>query len=157
MAHDRPPDRHALALAARELPGLALEQLLDAQDLGGLLHPLGDLGLGELPHLEPEGHVVVHAHVRIERIVLEHHRDVPVLGRQVVHDPVAYGDLAGRDLLETRDHAEGGGLAAAGRAHEDHELLVADREVHVLDRVHLVVLLVEVLEDYLCHWSLPLK
>ena len=39
-AHDGAAHGHALALAAGELLGLAVEQRLDAQDLGGLVDPL---------------------------------------------------------------------------------------------------------------------
>ncbi len=151
VPHDGAAHGDALALAARELARLALEQLLDAEYLGGVLDALLDLRLGKLPHLEAEGHVVVHAHVRVQSVVLEHHGDVAVLGRQIVDDPVADGDLAGGDLLETCDHAERRGLAAARRPDEDHELLVADRQVDVLDGVHLVVLLVELPQHDLRH------
>ena len=154
MAHDRAADRDALPLAAGELARLALEQLLDAQDLGGFADPLGDLGLGELPHLEPEGHVVVDRHVRVQRVVLEHHRDVPVLRRQIVDVPVADGDLAGGDLLEPGDHSQGGRLAAPGWADQHDEFLVSDVEVHVLDGMDLVVLLVQVLHHHLGHGRL---
>ena len=40
VAHDRAADRDALALAARELRGLAVEQRLDLQHLGRPLHAL---------------------------------------------------------------------------------------------------------------------
>ena len=40
---------------------------------------------------------------------------------------------AARDLLEPREHAQRGGLAAAGRADEDHELAVVHVEVEVGD------------------------
>ncbi len=39
MAHDRAAERDALALAARQLARLAVEQLLDAEDLGRLVAP----------------------------------------------------------------------------------------------------------------------
>ena len=51
MADDRPAQGDALALAAGKLTRLALEQFVDAEDLGGLLHAPGDLRLVELPHL----------------------------------------------------------------------------------------------------------
>src|SRR5207244_1331308 len=56
-----------------------------------------------------------------------------------------------------RHHAQGGRLAAAGWADEDDELLVADVEVHVLDGVHLVVLLVEIFQQHLSHAMSPLN
>ena len=43
VAHQRPADRHALALAAGELVGTAVEQMLDLQHGGGLGDPLLDL------------------------------------------------------------------------------------------------------------------
>ena len=33
LAHDRAPERDALALTARELPGLAIEEALEVEDL----------------------------------------------------------------------------------------------------------------------------
>ena len=93
MAHDGAAERHALALAAGELARLALEEFADAEDVGRLLDALADLGPGEFAHLEAEGHVVVHAHVRVERVVLEHHGDVAVHGRQVV-DHLAVDEMS---------------------------------------------------------------
>ena len=154
MADDGASDRDALALAARELARLALEQLLDAEDLGRLVDAFGDLGLGELAHLEPERHVVVHGHVRVQRVVLEHHRDVAVLRGQIVDHPLADRDLPGGDLLQAGDHAERGRLAASRRPDEDDELLVADVQVDVLDGVDFVVLLVQIFHEDLRHRDL---
>ena len=70
--------------------------------------------------------------MRIERVVLEDHRDVAVLRLDVVHQLVADPQLTARDLLQTGDHAQGGGLTAAGGADEHDELLVGDLEVELL-------------------------
>ena len=56
--------------------------------------------------------------------------------------------------FETRHHPQRRCLAAAGRPDEDDEFLVANPEVHVLDRVDLVELLVQALYMDLCHRSL---
>jgi hypothetical protein len=72
-----------------------------------------------------------HRHVRVERVVLEHHGDVAVLGRHVVDHAVADGDLAAGDLLEPGDHAQQRGLAAARRADQHDELAVLDVEADV--------------------------
>ena len=74
-------------------------------------------------------------HVRIERVVLEHHRDVAVARRHVVDDVAADPDLAAGDLLQPGDHAQRGGLAAAGRADQHDELLVGDLEVDAVHRL----------------------
>ena len=71
--------------------------------------------------------------MRIQRVVLEDHRDVTILRGDLVHDPVTDPDSSLADLLEPGDHAERRGLAAAGRADEDHELALADRELELID------------------------
>jgi len=74
--------------------------------------------------------------VRVERVVLEDHGDVAVLGQDVVHDFAVDGDGAAGDFLEARDHPQGGGFAAAGGADEDHEFAVADFQVDAMDNLH---------------------
>ena len=59
VAHDRTTERDALALSTRQHAGLAVEMILDVEDIGGVVDPLGDLRLVEFPHLQAEGHVVV--------------------------------------------------------------------------------------------------
>jgi hypothetical protein len=51
--------------------------------------------------------------VRVERVVLEDHRDVAVFRREVVHDLVADFDRSVAYLLEARDHPQRRRLAAA--------------------------------------------
>ncbi len=127
MAHDGAAHGHPLALAAGERLGLARSssssrpRIRDASCTRSSISALGDL-----LELEAEGHVVEHAHVRVQRVVLEDHGDVAVLGRHVVDDPVADAQLALGDRLEAGDHAQRRGLAAARRADEHHELPVGD-------------------------------
>ena len=70
--------------------------------------------------------------MRIEGVGLEDHRDVAVLGLDVVDHATVNLEGAGGDVLEAGDHAQRRGLAAAGRADEDDELLVSDLKVEVL-------------------------
>ena len=124
LADDRPPHGHALPLATRQRLGLALEELVQTEDVRGLADAPIDLGLRQLAQLQTERHVVVDRHVRVQRVVLEHHRDVPLLGRNAVHDLLADPDRPARDRLQTGDHAQRGRLPAAGRADQDDELAV---------------------------------
>ena len=78
---------------------------------------------------------VAHRHVRVERVVLEHHRDVAVLGRHVVDDAPADLDLAAGDRLEPGDHAQQRRLAAARRTDQHAELAVGDLDVDAADDV----------------------
>ena len=121
-----------------------------------LAHAPVDLVLVHLAQLQPEGEVVVDGHVRVERVVLEDHRDVAVLRLHVVHDLVADAQRALADVLEPRHHPQGGRLAAAGRADEDHELAVLDGEVEVGHCAGAVrVDLGDVLERDLSHGEAP--
>ena len=131
ITDDGAAQRDALTLTTGQSLRLAVEVRLDGQDLGGLANQLVDLILRLLAQLEAERHVVIHGHMRIQRVVLEHHRDVAILRRDVVDEAVADVELALGDLLQAGDHAQGGGLAAAGRTNQNDELLVFDVEAEV--------------------------
>ena len=92
-----------------------------------------DLRLRRAPDLEPVAEVVAHGHVRVERVRLEDHRDVAVARRELGDVPLADRDRPGGDLLEAGDHPQERRLAAAGRADENDELPVLDRERDVVD------------------------
>ena len=76
IAHDGPPHGNPLTLATGQLPGFAVQILTDFQNIGGLFNTLIDLSLGEFADLQPVSHVFTHAHMRIKRVVLEHHGDI---------------------------------------------------------------------------------
>ena len=116
---------------------------------------LADLGLRRAPVAQAEGEVVVHAHVLIERVVLEHHGDVAVARRQVIDQAIADADLAAAHVLEARDHAQGGRLAAARRADQHDELAVADRDVDAVHDLELAERLADAADLDLCHAPAP--
>ncbi len=127
LAHDGAADRDALALAAGELARLAVEIVGQVERGRGLADLLVDHVLRRLRHLEREGDVVAHAHMRIERVGLEHHREAALRGPDVGRVLAVDQDLAGGDVLEAGDQAQQRGLAAAGGADEDDEFAVLDR------------------------------
>ena len=127
IADQRAAERDALLLAARQLPGLALEKVGDVEHARCVAHLLVDLGRRHPAHLQREGEVLVDRLVGVERVVLEHHRDVPVLGIEVVDDAVADHDVAAGDRNEPGDEVEGRRLAAARRSDEGDELAVIRR------------------------------
>ena len=90
---------------------------------------------GILRVLEPEGEVLAHAHMRVERVGLEHHGQAAVGRRHVVDQLAVDADLAAGRPVEPGDLPQQRGLAAAGRADEDHELAVDDLEVDVVQHV----------------------
>ena len=70
--------------------------------------------------------------MRVERVGLEDHGHVSVAGRHLVDDLVVDLDLTRGDVLEARQHAQGGRLAAAGGPDQDHELGVPNRKAEVI-------------------------
>jgi len=155
LAHDGAAHRHALPLAAGQRGGLALEVGLQAEHLGGVADPPVDLVLGGVAQLQAERQVLLDRHVRVQRVVLEDHRDVPVLRGQVVDDLLADRDRAAGNLLETRDRPQRRGLPAPGRTDEHHELAFLDVQVQVVKRLHPAgVCFLHVVKDDLRHKGL---
>jgi hypothetical protein len=133
LAHDGPAHGDALALPARQRAGPALEQLGESEHVGDL----GDAALArgpvDPPQAQAEAEVAAHGQVRIQRVVLEDHRDVALARLEAGHVALADVHGAGRRLLDARDEPQQRRLAAARRAYEDHELAVVDLERHVVD------------------------
>ena len=147
---------HTLSLATGQSLGLAVQQVRDVQDAGGLFHAALDLILGSLAQLQAEGHVIKHGHMRIQSVVLEHHGDVAVLGSDVVRQHVAYVQLALADFFQTGDHTQGGGLAATGRSDQDDKFLVLNVQVEVGNSSDATrVNLVDIFQSYACHSDFP--
>ena len=86
LAHERAAHRHALALAARQLPRPALQQVGSSPSSVAISPTRASISsFGALRCRKREPEVLLHGHVRVQRVVLEHHRDVAVLRRDVVH------------------------------------------------------------------------
>jgi hypothetical protein len=83
-----------------------------SEDAGRLLDALVDLAFGCPSQPEREAHVGFHGHMRIERVVLEHHGDVALFRRHVVNHSFADADFTRCDVFQACDHPEQGGLAA---------------------------------------------
>ena len=133
VADDGTADGDALALTARHVLGLAVEQLLDLQDPRGAHHALFDLGLGALGQPQAEGHVLEGRQVRVERVGLEHHGDAALGRRHIVHHLITDVKIAGRDVFQTGHHPQQGGLTAARWPDKDSELTVFDIEIDIMD------------------------
>ena len=152
LTDDSTAKSNTLTLAAGQSLRLTVQQVVNAQNAGSFFHAALDFVLGGLAQLQAERHVVEHGHVRIQRVVLEHHRDIAILRSNVVNQLVADIQFAVGDFFQASNHAQGGGLAAAGRADQNDKFLVLDVEVEVADSRHAAgVHLVDVLQGYTCH------
>ena len=119
--------------------------------------------LGLLLDAQPEADVVGHGHVREQRVGLEDHAHVALVGRQV-RDVLAVDlDAARVGVLEAGDHAQRRRLAAAGRPEEGDELAALGGEDEVLDRGEGAELLLDVgqlQEAHAClahQWAPPIS
>ena len=155
LAHDRPAERHALALTARQLPRTPAEDLLDAEDARRFANAPLDLILGRLPQPHAEGHVGEHVQVREQGVVLEHHRHVALVRQLVGHVLVVEQHLPFRGDFKPGDHPHGRRLAAAGRPDKDDEFAILCGEREILDGDNLAIALPQVTKLYLGHWRSP--
>jgi hypothetical protein len=155
IAHDGAAHGDALALAAGERAGIALQQLVEAEDARGVLDALVDLALRRVAQTQREGHVLRHRHMRVERVLLEHHGDVALFGRNVVDDLGADGDLPARDAFEPGEHAQQGGLSASRGTDQNDEFAVLDLDVDAVDHLRRAVSLFHVPYRYGRHGSPP--
>ncbi len=156
VAGDGPAHGDPLALTAGELGGEAVEEVLDAEHAGGGVHPWGRVGAGRLD-AQRETDVVAAGHARVQGEVLEHHRHVPVGRGQLVAVLAVEEEPALVDLLQSGDHPEHGGLAAAGGTEQDEELSRRDvqrQPVHHADTSR-VALAHVVQGDGACHEGPP--
>jgi len=69
-----------------------------------------------------------------QRVVLKDHRGRPTLGWHVVDPSSPDQEVAAGNFLKSRDHAQRGGLAAAGRPEKGDELAFLDVEIEIHDR-----------------------
>ncbi|KAG1254300.1 hypothetical protein G6F65_017099 [Rhizopus arrhizus] len=152
LAHQRAAQRNTLALAAGHRLGQLVHHLGQAQRLRRLGDAPVDRRLVMAAQLQAEGQVLGHGHVRVQRVALEHHRDVAILRRHVVDHAIADGQRAAADLFQPSHHPQQGRLATAGRADQHHQLAIGDLEAGVLHRDLAVVIdLAHTLQLHFCH------
>ena len=93
--------------------------------------------------------------MRIERVLLEHEREVAG-GRRLAGDVVAGDqDRAGVRLLQAGEQAERGRLARPGRTEQHQELAVGDVEVDPVDGGHVAEVLADAPQRDLSHRRSP--
>ena len=124
---------HPLLLAPRELGGHSVLQMVDFDHLQNGLHPLLDFLFGQLPVLQAKGHIVKDRHVGEHGVVLKDHADIPLAGGDIVNDLIVNFKDAPLDGVKADDHAQQGGLAAAGGTQEGKELSRPDAQVQAVD------------------------
>jgi hypothetical protein len=134
-------DRHALLLTARQLVGQVVPPLAEPHSF--------QRGTGAAPAVvgarvdERQLHVGLRVRARDEVEGLENESDPGAAdpGELVLRERADIGPVeavdAGRGQVHATEDVHERGLARPGRTHDRHELALGDREVDVVERVHL--------------------
>ena len=131
---ERPGERHALLLAARQLVRLSALVAGQLHELECLADAIPRLGLGDALAAQPERHVVAHVEMREQRVVLEDHVHRALVGGVARNVPPAQLDPSPGRLFEPADHPQRRGLAAAARAEQREEFPGFDAKGDSVDR-----------------------
>ena len=127
VADNRPAHCDTLALAARQLSRVTLQQGLQTDDLGHLVGLLARCLFAEALKPQGIGEISQHVHVRVERVGLEHHCHVSLSGRHVVYRLSSDLQGAGGDRLQPGDAAQQRGLTASRRPYQRGERALGNR------------------------------
>jgi hypothetical protein len=100
---------------------------------------------------QAEADVPEDGHVGVEGIVLEHHSHVAVAWPHVVDDLFPDRDGTLGNVLEARDRAQKGALAAAGRPYQNRKFSVPDGEIDAAKRLIGPVALLKSPDGHLGH------
>ena len=82
---------------------------------------------------QTESDVVEYGHLRVQRVALEYHRDLPLAGAHLIGSFPVDQEIAVGDVLKSGDHAERRGLSAAGRSDKYNELSLLNLKVEIVD------------------------
>ena len=151
---ERTGKSHALALAARELRGESVRELIEVDELEELIDLGLDLGLGLLADLQAEGDVAGNREMFEGGVVLEHEADVAALSGQVGRVMALDLDAAVVGALQAGDDAQQGRLATATWPEQRGEFAGRDAQIDVLKRDEVTELLVDA-GDLNAHSSEP--
>ena len=126
--------RDPLPLAAGELVRPAVGKALELHQPQHLVDARLALGGSACLPAGNRSRCSSNAHMREERVGLEHHVDRPPVGRHAGEVGPAENDPPGARCLEAGEEPHQGGLAAAGRPEQAEELALEDVERQVVDR-----------------------
>ena len=98
-----------------------------------------------------EGDILIHGHMRKQRIALKHHADIAVLHPQIRNIAIVEMDFAGGRIFQSGDHPQRRRLAATGWTQQRDQLSGSDIQIDILDRGEPAEPLADGPELHLCH------
>ena len=133
LPHQGSAQRRPLAFAAGKFSGFAFQQSCQVEHLRRRLHPRRDFRPGKFPQHQAEHHVFKNRQMRQQRVMLEHHRHIPVLRRYSFGRLSIQTDSAAIRRFQTRQQTQGGRLAAARRSNDHEQFTVRHPQIQVPD------------------------
>ena len=98
--------------------------------------------------LKWEHDVLLHRHMRIQRIILKHHPDSPVFRRQIRHIVLSEENPSLSRFFQPADQVQHGAFPAAGWAKKCNKLPVRDLKIEIIDGNHVGTALDAALEAF---------
>ena len=126
-----PAQSHTLPLSAGKSLGLPIQIRLNPQNSRRFTNLFVNGFFIHLLVLQGKGEILVHAHMRIQCIILEYHGNIPVLCLHPVYKLLVNPQFPGGNVLQTGNHAQGCGLSAAAGPHKHDKLFVLDIQIKV--------------------------
>ena len=127
----RPAHRDTLLLSAGQLRGHALQILRDLDDLRDMLDLFDDLRFFHVHLPKGKRDVLKDRHVRIQRVALEDHSDLPVLGHDVVDVSAVEIDAPLRRTVQSAEHHQCRGFPASGRTEQCNKIAFFDLKIDI--------------------------
>ena len=132
---ERARNADALFHAAGELMRAALLRIGEADQLEIFFRGVAQGTAAHALHFQAEHHVLQGIEPGQQFGVLEHHAAVVTAA---MHFAPVHRDAAAIGRIEPHGDAQRGGLAAAGRPDQRHDLAVAHLETHAVQRLHVM-------------------
>ena len=126
---------HALFLTAGKRFGLALFVAVHLHQMKHLRYTLPNLRLRNLFYGRTIGDVIVDRQMRKQRVVLKNRIDVALIRLLFLNALSLHGNRARGGVFKARNHAQGRGFTAAGRAEQCQELALKDIKVQIFDNM----------------------
>ena len=145
--HQRLRDQHAALHAARQRAHVGVGFVGEVEIGHDLVDPRVVVAQPEVAGLDAQG--FAHGEERIEHEFLRHHAERAARGAEIGHDVVAaHRDAAFVGASEAGEDADERRLARAVRTEQSEELAFFDREADALERLQILVALLDVTNFY---------
>ena len=135
ISDDGAAHRNPLTLTTRERARVAIKQLSQPKNLGCAFDGSLNFCSRFLREHQAERHVLAHFHMRIQRVILEHHRDIALFGLHLVYHGATDANFACADFFKARNHPKQRALATARWANQHGKFAISDLNVDAPDDV----------------------